>query len=55
MLGVVIGIGITMKFAYSSFGIYPAIILFCILLFGWLAVRYGDRFWEVIAKWWGWY
>lgn len=52
LLGLFIGIFVAARITYESFGAFAVIWLAVIIVCGLLAVRYGDRFWEDLGKWW---
>jgi hypothetical protein len=54
LFGVVIGIGLAIRFAFSSLGFIAAIIVGAILICGYLALKFGDEFWPSIKDWWWW-
>jgi len=52
ILGVGIGFVVSLRYLYlSSLYSLSICVLFCMLASGAFAVRFGDRYWEAIGKW----
>lgn len=54
LVGCVLGAGLAMRLALSSYGVIGAVIALAICLCAFLALKYGDRFWSALfnLEWW---
>jgi hypothetical protein len=51
LLGALLGFAFGMHWLGYSGGVFLLLLVGHVLICGWLATRYGDRFWECIANW----
>jgi len=52
LFGILVGIGLVIRFAIASFGLVVGVILGAILVCGFLALKHGDEFWYSLKNWW---
>ncbi len=50
LLGMLVGFSVTLSFVGITWGAFWAVFLGSVFLCDWLAMKYGDRFWESIRN-----
>jgi hypothetical protein len=50
VFGLFIALLVALRWFYFSVGIFAVLAIVFACLFGWLALRYGDRFWREILQ-----
>jgi uncharacterized membrane protein YccC len=51
LLGLILGFAIALNWFVHGWGVFLLLLASHALICGWLATRYGDRFWHRIADW----
>jgi hypothetical protein len=55
LIGVVLGVPLALSAMISGFGMLAAAeVVACVMVCAILSRRFGDRFYETLAKWWTW-